>query len=62
MKIARKQKKRIQEESGAEDGSTDSLVTNVALDNMNVNADMARKELTKIAIGKALFIIYSLLL
>ena len=45
----RKQKKRIQEESGAEDGSTDSLVTNVALDNMNVNADMARKELTKIA-------------
>ena len=45
----RKQKKRMQEEYGAEDGSTDSLVTNTALDNMGKDAGMARKELIKVA-------------
>ena len=39
----------MQEEYGAEDGSTDSLVTNTALDNMGKDAGMARKELIKVA-------------
>jgi hypothetical protein len=45
----RQQKKRIQEEYGAEDGSTGSLVTNVALDNMGKSSKLAREELKKIA-------------
>ena len=45
----RQQKKRIQTEYGAEEGSMDSMVTNVALDNMGKSSEMARKELVKIA-------------
>ena len=32
----------MQEEYGAEDGSTDSLVTNTTLDNMGKDAGMAK--------------------